>query len=159
MIDWDGTAGTLAQVNSGTVYPVLERVPRHGYAYQDLHHRQALFSDYDGENGTLSIGELACAPGTNACERQYYEPHPIAYGVHHPGHAFLDDTSDFLPGIGFLDEYDAEHGTGRFQYRNLELGFTSVVSDGVSDFVFAGNGMLYAVPYGEGAGIWLARAK
>jgi hypothetical protein len=159
MIDWDGTAGTLAQVNGGAVYPVLERVPRRGYAYQDLHHRQALFSDYDGENGTLSIGELACAPGTSECERQYYEPHPIAYGVHHPGHAFLDDTSDFLPGIGFLDEYDTEHGTGRFQYRNLELGFTSVVSDGVSDFVFAGNGMLYAVPFGEGAGIWLARAK
>jgi hypothetical protein len=159
MIDWDGTAGTLAQVNGGAVYPILERVPRRGYAYQDLHHRQALLSDYDGENGTLSIGELACAPGTTHCERQYYVPHPIAYGVHHPGHAFLDDTVDFLPGIGFLDEYDPLHGTGRFQYRNLELGFTSIVSEGVSDFVFAGNGMLYAVPYGKGAGIWLARAK
>jgi hypothetical protein len=159
MIDWDGTAGTLAQVNGGNVYPVLERVPQRGFAYQDLHKRQALFSDYDGENGTLSIGELACAPGTTHCEREYYVPHAIARGVHHPGHAFLDDTTDFLPGIGFLDEYDVEHGTGRFQYRNLELGFTSVVSEGVSDFVFAGNGMLYAVPYGDGAGIWLARAK
>jgi hypothetical protein len=159
MMDWDGTAGTLAQINNGAAYPVLERVPRRGYAYQDLHHRQALLSDYDGENGTLSIGELACAPGTTHCERQYYVPNPVAYGVHHPGHAFFDDTMDFLPGIGFLDEYDPVLGTGRFQYRNLELGFTSIVSEGVSDFIFAGNGMLYAVPYGEGAGIWLARAK
>jgi hypothetical protein len=159
MIDWDGTAGTLAQLNGGEVYPVLERVPYRGFAYQDLHKRQALFSDYDGENGTLSIGELACAPGTTHCEREYYVPHAIARGVHHPSHAFFDDTTDFLPGIGFLDEYELERGTGRFQYRNLELGFTSMVSQGVSDFVFAGNGMLYAVPYGEGAGIWLARAK
>jgi hypothetical protein len=159
MIDWDGSAGTLAQVNGGEVYPVLERVPRRGFAYQDLHKRQALFNDYDGESGTLSIGELACSPGTAHCEREYYVPHPIAHGVHQASHAFFDDQTDFLPGIGYLDEYDLEHGTGRFQYRNLELGFTSLVSEGVSDFVFAGNGMLYAVPYGEGAGIWLARAK
>jgi hypothetical protein len=83
----------------------------------------------------------------------------VARGVHHPGHAFLDETDEFLPGIGFLDHFDTKTGTGRFQYRNLELGFTSVVSEGVSDFVFAGNGILYAVPFGEGAGVWLARAK
>jgi hypothetical protein len=29
----------------------------------------------------------------------------------------------------------------------------------VADFMYAGNGLLYSVPYGEGAGIWLARAK
>jgi len=159
MIDWDGTSGTLAQVNGGVLYPLLTQVPRHDFAYQDVHQRQALFYGYDGENGTLAIGQATCSPGTEHCERQYYAPQPVAEGVHHPDHAFLDATADFLPGIGFLDQYDDEHGTGRFQYRNLELGFTSIVSEGVSDFVFAGNGMLYAVPYGEGAGIWLARAK
>jgi hypothetical protein len=159
MIDWDGTSGTLAQVNYGTLYPLLEHVPRRDFSYQDVHQRQALFYDYDGTNGTLAIGEPTCSPGTSHCERQYYAPEPVAQGVHHPDHAFLDAAAEFLPGIGFLDQYDEAHGTGRFQYRNLELGFTSTVSEGVSDFVFAGNGMLYAVPYGEGAGIWLARAK
>lgn len=159
MIDWDGSAGTLAQVNGESVYPLLERVPRQDFSYQDVYGRQALFYDYDGENGTLAIGHAACAPGADDCAREYYVPEPVAYGVHHPDHAFLDASAEFLPGIGFLDQYDDVHGTGRFQYRNLELGFTSVVSEGVSDFTFAGNGMLYAVPYGEGAGIWLARAK
>jgi hypothetical protein len=159
MIDWDGTSGTLAQVNQGALYPLLEHVPQYDFTYQDVYQRQALFYDYDGENGTLAIGEAACSPGTTQCERQYYVPEPVATGVHHPDHAFLDASTQFLPGIGFLDQYDTTHGTGRFQYRNLELGFTSIVSQGVSDFLFAGNGMLYAVPYGEGAGIWLARAK
>ena len=157
-MDYDGTAGTLAQVVNGEIAPVLERAPRRRFAYQDVEGRQALFNEYDGENGTLSIGKLTCTPNTD-CARQYYEPVAIARGVHHPSHAFLDETEAFLPGIGFLDHYDTEHETGRFQYSNLELGFTSIVSEGVSDFTYAGNGILYAVPFGEGAGIWLARAK
>jgi hypothetical protein len=159
MIDWNGTTGTLAQRVEGELFPVLEGVPKRGYAYQDVHQRQALFSDFDGKTGTLSIGEAACTPGAPNCEREYYIPRVVARGVHHPGHAFLDESDEFLPGIGFLDQFDEEHSVGRFQYRNLELGFTSIVSEGVSDFVYAGNGVLYAVPFGEGAGIWLARAK
>lgn len=157
-IDYDGTAGTLAQLIGGEIVPILERVPRRRFAYTDIKKRQALFSDYDGKNGTLSIGRSACTPDTD-CERKYFEPVPVARNVHHPGHAFLDETDAFLPGIGFLDQFDEEHQTGRFQYSNLELGFTSIVSEGVSDFTYAGNGILYSVPYGEGAGIWLARAK
>ena len=157
-MDYDGTAGTLAQLVNGELVPVLERVPTQRFAYKDVNGRQALFSDFDGKNGTLSIGELACTPGTD-CARQYYVPHAVARGVHQYSHAFLDETEAFLPGIGFLDQYDDELRTGRFQYSNLELEFTSIVSEGVSDFTYAGNGILYAVPYGEGAGIWLARAK
>jgi hypothetical protein len=159
MVDWNGTSGTLVQRVEGELVPVLTRVPRRGFAYQDAHQRQALFSDFDGKTGTLSIGERACTPGAPSCDREYFIPHTVARGVWHGSHAFLDERDEFLPGIGFLDLYDEEHEVGRFQYRNLELGFTSVVSEGVSDFVYAGNGMLYAVPFGEGAGIWLARAK
>jgi hypothetical protein len=157
-IDYDGTAGTLAQLYQGEVFPVLDRVPRRRFAYTDVQKRQALYNDFDGKNGTLSIGESACTPGTD-CGRQYFKPTVVARNVHYPQHAFLDETEAFLPGIGFLDNYDEEHQTGRFQYSNLELGFTSIVSEGVADFTYAGNGILYTVPYGEGAGIWLARAK
>jgi hypothetical protein len=157
-MDYDGTAGTLAQLIGGQAVPVLERVPRRRFAYQDIEKRQALFMDYDGKNGTLAIGDPACTPGSD-CQRQYPKPIVVARGVHHPSHAFLDETEAFLPGIGFLDQYDDDLRVGRFQYSNLELGFTSIVSEGVSDFTYAGNGILYAVPYGEGAGIWLARAK
>jgi len=157
-IDYDGTAGTLAQLVHGELVPILARVPPRRFAYTDVEKRQALFSDFDGKNGTLSIGRSVCTPGSN-CERQYFEPVPIARKVRHNTHAFLDETEEFLPGIGFLDQYDEERQTGRFQYSNLELGFTSIVSEGVSDFTYAGNGILYSVPYGEGAGIWLARAK
>ena len=33
------------------------------------------------------------------------------------------------------------------------------VSEGVADYVQPGSGLLYSVPYGDAAGIWLARAK
>ena len=71
----------------------------------------------------------------------------------------MSQYSDFLPGIAWFTDWDDELQVGRFQYRNLELGFTSVVNEGVGEFLYAGNGLLYSVPFGEKAGIWLARAK
>ncbi|HEY3497750.1 MAG TPA: hypothetical protein VGK73_23795 [Polyangiaceae bacterium] len=158
IVDWDGTAGTLAKVVDGQLIPVLERVPRRRYAYSDGTYT-ALFGDYDGSLGTLSIGEEYCPPDPPNCAGRYLKPAPVAYGVRHQRHRLFNEVGEWLPALGYLTAYDAEHDTGRFEYRNLELGFTSVVSDGVSDFLMAGNGVLYAVPFGEDAGIWLARAK
>jgi hypothetical protein len=64
-----------------------------------------------------------------------------------------------LPGLLFLTNYDLDRGTGRLEYRNLELGFTALVNYGVSDYLVAKDEVLYAVPRGEGAGIWLVQGK
>jgi hypothetical protein len=137
---------------------VLERVPRRRYAYDDGQYT-ALFSDFDGSLGTLSIGEEVCPPDPPNCAARYFAPNPVAYGVRHPRHRLFNEIGAWLPAIGYLTAFDEAQATGRFEYRNLELGFTSIVSEGVSDFLIAGNGILYAVPFGAGAGIWLARAK
>jgi hypothetical protein len=159
IVDWDGTRGTAAHLVEGRLERVLERVPRRRFAYTNIHGRVALFNDYDGENGTLSIGSPVCPAGAKDCTDKYYAPTPIARNVRHLRHDFLDKDDDFLPGIAYLADYDLEKETGRFEYRNLELGFTSEINDGVADFMYAGNGLLYSVPYGDGSGIWLARAK
>lgn len=159
IVDWDGTRGTAAHLVEGRLERVLERVPRRHFAYTNIHGRVALFHDYDGESGTLSIGSAVCPAGASDCKDKYYAPSPIARNVRHPRHDFLDKDDDFLPGIAYLADYDVETETGRFEYRNLELGFTSVINEGVAEFMYAGNGLLYSVPYGERAGIWLARAK
>jgi hypothetical protein len=41
----------------------------------------------------------------------------------------------------------------------LELGFTAQISEGVADFVVTADDVLYTVPYGNAAGIWLLQAK
>jgi hypothetical protein len=158
IVDWDGTSGTLAKAVEGQLIRVLERIPDRRYTYQDSQY-VALFNDYDGSNGTLSIGRQVCPPDPPDCQAGYYAPEPVAYNVRHPRHRLFNEVGDWLPAIGYLTAYDKERATGRFEYRNLELGFTSIVSEGVSDFLMAGNGILYAVPFGDAAGIWLARAK
>jgi hypothetical protein len=159
IVDWDGSSGTSAHLVEGRLERRLERVPRRHFAYTNIHGRVALFNEFDGESGTLSIGRPVCPENASDCTDKYYAPVPIARNVHHPRHDFLDKDEDFLPGIAYLADYDIDTDTGRFEYRNLELGFTSAINDGVADFMYAGNGLLYSVPYGEGAGIWLARAK
>jgi hypothetical protein len=158
IVDWDGTSGTLAKAVEGQLLRVLERIPDRRYTYQDSQY-VALFNDFDGANGTLSIGRHVCPPDPPDCQAGYYAPEPVAYNVRHFRHRLFNEVGDWLPAIGYLTAYDKEKETGRFEYRNLELGFTSIVSEGVSDFLMAGNGILYAVPFGDAAGIWLARAK
>lgn len=157
LMDWTGTYGTLAQVHQGVVRPIMERAPRRRHAYEDGEY-VALYNDYDGINGTLSLGVEVC-PDPPGCSGRYYTPQPIAYNVRQNRHRLLNESEEFLPGVGYLTDYDEVTNTGRFEYRNLELEFTSIVNEGVSEFLVAGNGILYAVPFGERAGIWLTRAK
>ena len=157
LIDWQGSYGTLAQVEHGVIRPIMERAPRRRHAYDDGTY-VALFNDYDGVTGTLSIGAEVC-PDPPGCGGKYYVPQPIAYGVRQGRHRLFNESDDFLPGIGYITDYDPERDIGRFEYRNLELQFTTIVNEGVSEFLVSGNGILYAVPFGERAGIWLTRAK
>jgi hypothetical protein len=64
-----------------------------------------------------------------------------------------------LPGFVYFAAWDEKNGTGRLDYSNQELGFSATVSDGVSDYLQPGSGLLYSVPFGSAAGIWLARGK
>jgi hypothetical protein len=66
---------------------------------------------------------------------------------------------EVLSGVSYLTDIDLKTRTGRLEYRNLELRFTAKVNDGVSDYVVSQDEVLYAIPYGEDAGIWLVSGK
>jgi hypothetical protein len=64
-----------------------------------------------------------------------------------------------LSGVSYLTRFDPTTRTGRLEYRNLELRFTARVNNGVSDYLVAHDEILYTIPYGNDAGIWLVPGK
>jgi hypothetical protein len=150
IVNWNGSVGDRARIDDdGRLEILIERVPSRDYEYQDASRRwRAIFDQSDGITGTLSID----ASGS----RTFANKHAIAYGVRHGRHRFLDVV---LPGIAYVANYDVETDTGRLEYNNLELGFRGIISEGVADFIPAGNGILYTVPFGSARGVWLARAQ
>ena len=150
IVNWNGAVGDRARLtDDGEVEILLTGVPRRDYDYQDASKRwRAVFDHSDGTTGTLSIDE--------SDSRTYAHKKVIATGVRDGRHQFLDVV---LPGIAFISHYDAETATGRLEYKNLELDFRGTISEGVADFIPAGNGLLYTVPFGAARGVWIARAQ
>jgi hypothetical protein len=72
------------------------------------------------------------------------------------GTSSLDEV---LSGVIYVTHFDPTTRTGRLEYRNLELRFTAGVNDGVSDYLVSHDEVLYAIPYGDDAGIWLVPGK
>lgn len=160
IVDYDGVAGNLVAVSRDQVRVVAERVPFRGFEYGDRKSRwTALFSQFDGENGTLSIldGSLDSAESAyQASGTPAFELRTVASNVSYFRTAFLDFV---LPGILYLSDRDPVLDVGLLEYRNLELGFTAQIAQGVSDFIVTADDVIYSVPYGNAAGIWLLQAK
>ena len=160
IVDYDGVAGNLAAVSRDQLHVVAEGVPWRGYEYHDRKDRwTALYHGFDGTRGALSIldGGLDGAQQTfQTSGTPAFALRTIAPDVGYFRIAFLDFV---LPGIIYLAEHDPERDVGLLEYRNLELGFTAQISAGVSDFIVTTDDVLYAVPYGDAAGIWLLQAK
>jgi hypothetical protein len=160
IVDYDGVAGNLAAVSRDELRVVAEGVPWRGYEYQDRKGRwTALYHGFDGTRGALSIldGSLDGAlQDFQASGRPPFELRTIARDVGYFRTAFLDFV---LPGIIYLSGHDPERDVGLLEYRNLELGFTAQIAAGVSDFIVTADDVLYSVPYGDAAGIWLLQAK
>ncbi len=163
VLEVDETRTDLAEVVDGALVRVARNVPRQRYAYTASNPvdafagKMAWFTDLEGEEGTLSIAGPDASTGV--VDDQGLEPlytaAVVARGVWVNRHAFLQG----LPGLLYFTHRSATTRTGRLEYSNAELGFSALVSDGVADYVQPGSGLLYSVPFGEGAGIWLARAK
>ena len=159
----DDTRADLAEVVDGQAQVVAHNVWRARYAYAASHPvsefvgKMAWLENVEGTDGTLSLA----APDPNAASidderfERLYTSVAVAHGVHVSRNSFMVD----LPGLVYLTHYDATTGTGQLEYSNQELEFSSIVSQGVADYLQPGSGLLYSVPEGAGAGIWLARAK
>lgn len=163
VLEVDESRVDLAEVVNGEAVVVGHNAARQRYAYTAVHPvaefagKMAWFLDLEGTEGTLAIA--GPNPNSNVLDDQHreqlYSSSAVASGVHVTRNGFMND----LPGLVFFTHYDARSGTGQLEYSNAELGFSAIVSEGVADYVQPGSGLLYSVPYGEGAGIWLARAK
>ncbi len=153
----------LAEVVDGQVVTVAHDVPNNRYAYapragnSPLSGQLAWFHDLHGDLGTLSLASPNPSSGLldDQGHEALYKATPVAQDVYVNGHGFMVD----LPGFVYFAAWDEKNGTGRLDYSNQELGFSATVSDGVSDYLQPGSGLLYTVPFGSAAGIWLARGK
>src|SRR4051812_19233158 len=160
IVDFDGSLGKVAVASGDRLQVLAERVPWQAFEYQDSTQQwTVLFHDLDGVNGRLSafydgIDGLQSTP----LDKPFVAPElsEVASSVVVLGTASL---SDVLSGVSYLTHFDPETRTGRLEYRNLELRFTAHVNSGVSDYVVSRDEVLYTIPYGDDAGIWLVPGK
>jgi hypothetical protein len=160
VINYDDAAqtGDFGLLSEAGIDIVAHHVAPSGFKFGDPKGRwTALLHEFDGTLATLSITtssldftQAAYSPGPSPILQE------IATGVR-PGSRTQFLTN--LPGVAYLTNYDAAHDIGRLDYRNLELGFTATVSDGISDYLSTNDSLIYSVPFGDAAGIWLVRAR
>jgi hypothetical protein len=158
LVNFDGRLGDFALPSTDGLLHVAQGVPPGRFKFRDPKNRwTALFHDLGESSGLLSItrstldfSEAVHAPG----------PPPELDAI--ASRVVVDARTRFVssvPGIAYLTNYDVEIDVGRLDYRNLELGFTATVSEGVADYVSTPDGLIYSLPFGDRAGIWAVRAR
>lgn len=160
-IDSDGTIGNLAIASGKSLQVLAERVPWQYFEYwDDTASWTVLFHDVE-EDGH---GRLSVVPTTLDALQSAANAHPIELPelAQVADRAIVAGTTalhQVLSGVSYLQDFDFTKRTGTLAYRNLELRFTATINTGVSDYFVASDELLYAVPYGKNAGIWLVDAK
>jgi len=160
IVDSDGSVGNVAVASGDRLLVLAEHVPWQAFEYQDTTRAwTVLFHDLDGVNGRLSAF-YAGLDGLQATpvDQPLVAPEllDVASNVAVFSTASLNDV---LSGVSYFTDFDLTTRTGRLQYRNLELRFTASVNYGVSDYLVSHDELLYAIPYGDDAGIWLVPGK
>ncbi|MET0790129.1 MAG: hypothetical protein ABW061_01285 [Polyangiaceae bacterium] len=166
VVDFDGSLGKLAVTSGDRLLVLTEGVPWPQFEYRDstrawtvLFHDLIAPGQPQGQNGQLSVfygtlDALLATPLTAPFAAP--ELRPIAPNV---GVFRVQALGQVLSGVMYLADFDEQSGTGRLEYRNLDLRFTAHVNDGVSDYAVVQDQVLYAIPRGENAGIWLVSGK
>lgn len=158
--DFDGQYGNAAVVSGDRIVTVAERVPWQSFEFVDANRQwTVVFHDWQGYSGQLSafpstFDALAKTPLNDPFSMPPLET--IAKDV------AVFSTSPLgavLPGAIYLTDYDLATQTGRLVYRNTELRFSATIDSGVSDYIVSTDEVLYSVPFGPNAGIWLVPGK
>jgi hypothetical protein len=156
--DYDGVSGKFALEKDARIGVIAERVPPSDFQIGDIKQRwTTIFHEFDGDSGRLSVvpGKLAVEEGSGG-ELVTPRLKLVSNNVRHRRTRFMDTV---LPGVAYFTGLDEATSTSRLEYTNYELDFTSVVADGVADFLLTPDSIIYTVPFGDNAGIWLVRAK
>lgn len=160
IVDSDGTVGNVAVTSGDRLRVVAEGVPWQAFEYTDQTGGwTALFHDMKDGVGRLSsipngLSDLEAVPEDAPFEAPALSG--IASNVAVLSTLSLDDV---LSGVVYLTDYDLTTRTGHLAYSNLDLRFTADVNDGVSDYLVTHDEVLYTIPYGDDAGIWIVEGK
>lgn len=160
IVDADGTVGSLAVALGDRLRILAKKVPWQAFEYRDETKAwTVLFHDmHDG------VGRLSSIP--NGLDQLQAMPAELPLDVPElsdvASNVIVASTSslnDVLSGVIYLTGYDLTTRTGRLDYTSLDLRFSAHVHDGVSDYIVAHDEVLYTIPYGDDAGIWLVSGK
>jgi hypothetical protein len=153
LANYDGHAGDVLSLDiQGNVSIVENGAPPFNTTARSNNYTWALrLEHFDGVTGDLALAQSQ-GPGAS------FET--VARGV--PVNQYQFMTVVPLPGFAYIGDYDEQSLTGTLFVQNLTLGSTLTVAEHVSDFIATNYplpGILYAVPVGQNAGLWFARAK
>ena len=105
-----------------------------------------------------SIGKLTLLRYPTASSPGPDSPRTIASNVPVGSYSFFSG----MTAIGYIENWDTSQGTGDFVVDQLDLDALSDVSDQVAEFLevtWPSEGVMYIIPSGDRAGIWLAKAQ
>jgi hypothetical protein len=163
LADFDGENGSFAQLANAELHRLGSAVPLYGAVTPDFLHYESgnvlLMSDFDDQRGVLSLAPPLPpndpAAGTDDFGHPLRSARPVARDVGRYQRGFLGE----LPGFIYITAFDPATGSGRLEYQNTQLEFTSVIAEGVSDLRDTGDNLFYTIPYGQNAGVWVTRKK
>ncbi len=166
VVDFDGSLGNLAVTSGDRLQVVAKAVPWPAFEYRDQTQQwTALFHDLilpgfpHEQTGKLSVfyGTLDALEAT-PIDQPFSAPELVDIAPR-AGVFRVSPLGLVLSGVIYLADFDALNGVGELDYRNLDLRFTAHINSGVSDYLVVQDQVLYAVPHGEQAGIWLVSGR
>ena len=110
-------------------------------------------------NATGIVGDLSLLEYPPADPANLKSPQVVATQVAVQHYKFFS----YMSALAYVDQWDSQQqGVGSLSLLQLDIDATSVISDQVSEYQEIGwpwVGVMYVVPSGDRAGIWVARAK
>lgn len=117
-----------------------------------LGYGKATITGSDGRLGALTLLRYPLTgPGPDS-------PRVIASDVPVGGYRFFT----YMNALSYTDAFDIQNSVGRLNLYELDLDATTFISDGVRESLeifWPWEGIMYVVPKGDRAGIWVTRAK
>jgi hypothetical protein len=154
LTNYNGHSGDIAGIGGGANLSVVQKGSPDfdTLVYSSDYQWELHLENYDGISGDLMFAEEG--------KWQIGSFNVAASRV--PPHEYQQLSLLSLNGFAYVGDYDERALTGTLFVRNVALGSTTSVASHVSDFAptfYPFPGLLYAVPSGDNAGIWFARAK
>lgn len=118
-----------------------------------LDYGKAMITGSDGTLGDLTLLRYPLTSATGPAS-----PRVIASDVPVGRYRFFT----YMNALTYTDAWDIQNEVGRLNLYELDLEATTFISDGVREFLeifWPWEGIMYVVPKGDRAGIWVTRAK